>query len=135
EAGFHNLYGDEKDHQDLDVHAKVGAVLKTILSNPNIWVIGCAYACTGAVRQTVDQWFPRYMLEVKGVSMGSAELKWLGFLIPFVASVGSVISGIVSDRVFGGRRAPVAMGLYFLEAIVILIAAQARSVNMVILFF
>jgi OPA family glycerol-3-phosphate transporter-like MFS transporter len=135
EAGFHGVYGHEKDHQDLDVHTDAKTVLKKILSNPNIWVIGFAYACTGAVRQSVDQWFPRYMLEVKGVSMASAQLKWLGFLIPFVASVGSVISGIVSDRVFGGRRAPVAMGLYFLEAGVILLAAQMSSVNMIILFF
>jgi MFS transporter, OPA family, glycerol-3-phosphate transporter len=135
EAGFHGLYSDEKDHQDQDVHSDVTTVLKTILSNPNIWIIGLAYACTGAVRQSVDQWFPRYMLEVKGVSMDSAQLKWLGFLIPFVASVGSVISGIISDRVFGGRRAPVAMGLYFIEACVILVAAQMRDVNMIILFF
>lgn len=135
EAGYHGIYKDEKDHQDQDTREKAGKVLKTILSNPNIWIIGFAYACTGAVRQSVDQWFPRYMLEVKGVSMASAQLKWLGFLIPFVASVGSVISGIVSDRIFGGRRAPVAMGLYFIEALVIMTAAQMHSVNMVILFF
>jgi OPA family glycerol-3-phosphate transporter-like MFS transporter len=135
EAGFHNLYSHEKDHQDLDVHSDVPTVLKKILTNPNIWIIGLAYSCTGAVRQSVDQWFPRYMLEVKQVSMASAQLKWLGFLIPFVASLGSVISGIVSDRVFGGRRAPVAMGLYFLEAIIVLLAAQMRSVDMIILFF
>lgn len=135
EAGFHGIYKHEADHQGGDVHAKVGAVLKVILSNPNIWIIGFAYACTGAVRQGVDQWFPRYMLEAKGVAMDSPQLKWLGFLIPFVASVGSVISGIVSDRFFSGRRPPVAMALYFLEAGVILTAAQMRSVNMIIVFF
>ena len=135
QAGYHGVHSHEKDHQDLDVHAEVWTVFRTILSNPNIWIIGLAYACTGAVRQSVDQWFPRYMLEVKHISMDSPQLKWLGFLIPFVASVGSVISGIVSDRVFGGRRAPVAMGLYFIEACVIVVAAQMRTVNLVILFF
>jgi OPA family glycerol-3-phosphate transporter-like MFS transporter len=135
EAGFHGVHAHEADHQQLDVHASVKAVFRQIFTNPYIWVIASAYACTGAVRQSIDQWFPRYMLEVKGVSMNSAALKWLGFLIPFVASLGSVISGIVSDRVFGGRRAPVAMGLYFIEACVILAAAQMQSVNMVILFF
>ena len=135
EAGFHGVHKLEADHQDLDVRAEVKTVLRQVLSNPNIWVIACAYACTGAVRQGVDQWFPRYMLEVKGVSMGSPQLQWLGFLIPFVASLGSVISGYVSDTVFQGRRAPVAMGLYFIEAGVILLAAQMQSVNMVILFF
>ena len=135
EAGFHGVHKHEPDHQDLDVRAEVKTVLRTVLTNPKIWIIGLAYACTGAVRQSVDQWFPRYMLEVYNVSMGSAQLKWLGFLIPFVASLGSVISGFVSDRVFHGRRAPVAMGLYFIETGVILLAAQMHSVNLVILFF
>ena len=111
EAGFHGVHKHEADHQDLDVRAEVKTVLRQVLTNPNIWVIAFAYACTGAVRQSVDQWFPRYMLEVKGVSMGSPQLQWLGFLIPFVASLGSVISGFISDTVFQGRRAPVAMGL------------------------
>ncbi len=135
EAGFHGIYKHEADHQDADVHANVSNVLRTILSNPNIWIIGFAYACTGAVRQGVDQWFPRYMLEAKGVALDSPQLKWHGFLIPFVASVGSVISGIVSDRFFSGRRPPVAMALYFLEAGVILVAAQMKSVNAIIAFF
>lgn len=135
EAGFHGVHKDEADHQDLDVRTEVRTVLRTILANPKIWVIGCAYACTGAVRQSVDQWFPRYMLEVYHVSLDSPQLKWLGFLIPFVASLGSVISGFISDRAFQGRRAPVAMGLYFLKTAVILVAAQMRSMNLVILFF
>jgi len=135
EAGFHGVHKHEADHQDLDVRSEVTTVLRQILTNPNIWVIGLAYACTGAVRQSVDQWFPRYMQEVLGVSLNSPQLKWLGFLIPFVASLGSVISGYISDTVFHGRRAPVAMGLYFIEALVILLAAQVHSVNLVILFF
>lgn len=135
QAGFHGVHKHEADHQDLDVRAEVKTVLRTVLTNHKIWIIGLAYACTGAVRQSVDQWFPRYMLEVYHVSIGSPQLKWLGFLIPFVASLGSVISGFVSDRVFHGRRAPVAMGLYFLETGVILMAAQVRSVNLMILFF
>jgi OPA family glycerol-3-phosphate transporter-like MFS transporter len=135
EAGFHGVHKHEADHQDLDVRTEVTTVLRKILSNPNIWVIGLAYSCTGAVRQSVDQWFPRYMQEVYHVEMGSSQLKWLGFLIPFVASLGSVISGYISDTVFQGRRAPVAMGLYFIETGVILLAAQVHSVNLVILFF
>ncbi len=135
EAGFHGVHRHEADHQDLDVRAEVRTVLRNILTNSNIWVIALAYACTGAVRQSVDQWFPRYMLEVCHVEMNSPQLKWLGFLIPFVASLGSVISGYISDKVFDGRRPPVAMGLYFIETAVILCAAQVRSVNLIILFF
>src|ERR1019366_7567306 len=51
-------------------------------------------------------------------------LVWtLGFAVPMVAVVGSLISGIISDRFFKGHRSPVAMGLYFLQAVVIGLAA------------
>ena len=74
------------------------------------------------------------MLEVHHVDYQSAQFQFLGFLIPFVASVGSLASGYISDTVFGGRRAPVAAGLYFLETIIILAAAQFHSVNAAIVF-
>ena len=85
-------------------------------------MIACAYACTGAVRQGVDQWFPRFLQDVHGLSLDSPQFQSVGFLIPFVASAGSLLSGYVSDTIFGGRRAPVAAGLYFLETAIILLA-------------
>ena len=127
EAGFHGIYKGESDHDDTDVHGEMAMVFKRIVTNKFVWIFAAAYSCTGAVRQTVDQWFPRYLQEVHHLDMKSATFQWVAFLIPFVASAGSLISGIVSDRFFGGRRAPVAMGIYVIELVVILIAAQMRS--------
>jgi OPA family glycerol-3-phosphate transporter-like MFS transporter len=104
-------------------------VLYTIASNPVIWIVACAYACTGAVRQGIDQWFPRFMHEAYHVDFQSARFQLVGFLIPFVASAGSLISGYVSDTLFQGRRAPVAAGLYFIETAIILLAAQFHTAN------
>ncbi|MDP9290929.1 MAG: MFS transporter, partial [Verrucomicrobiota bacterium] len=92
------------------------------------------YACTGAVRQGIDQWFPRFMEEVHHVDYQSAQFQFLGFLIPFVASAGSLLSGYVSDTIFNGRRAPVAAGLYFVETAIILCAAQFHGVNAAVIF-
>jgi OPA family glycerol-3-phosphate transporter-like MFS transporter len=127
EAGFHGVHKGESDHEDLGTRAEMSVVFKQIVSNRFVWIIAAAYSCTGAVRQTVDQWFPRYLQEVHHMDMKSAMFQWTGFLIPFVASAGSLISGIISDRLFGGRRAPVAMGIYCIELVVILIAAQMRG--------
>jgi len=98
-----------------------------IVTNKYVWIMACAYACTGAVRQTVDQWFPRYMQEVHKIDLNSPLFLVVGFLIPFVASAGSFISGIVSDKLFGGRRAPVAAGIYCLEVVTIIIASQVHG--------
>ncbi|MDQ6624253.1 MAG: MFS transporter [Verrucomicrobiota bacterium] len=132
EAGFPNPNPHEPSL--ADVRADVGTVLRTILSNPVIWIVGGAYACTGAVRQGIDQWFPRFMNEYHHVDFQSAKFQWLGFLIPVVASAGSLISGYVSDIYFQGRRAPVAAGLYFLETAIILLAAQFHSANAAVVF-
>ncbi len=45
-----------------------------------------------------------------------------------------MISGYISDKVFHGRRAPVAAGCYFLESAVILTAAQFSSPNSAVIF-
>lgn len=68
------------------------------------------------------------------MDLNSTQFQFLGFLIPFVASAGSLISGYLSDTVFHGRRAPVAAGIYFLETGVILLAAQFHSANAAVLF-
>jgi OPA family glycerol-3-phosphate transporter-like MFS transporter len=127
EAGYPSP--NPQENTGGDVRASVGQVLYTIASNPVIWIVACAYACTGAVRQGIDQWFPRFMHEAYHVDFQSARFQLVGFLIPFVASAGSLISGYVSDTLFQGRRAPVAAGLYFIETAIILLAAQFHTAN------
>lgn len=123
----------EPDNKDETVSLR--KVLIAIISNPVVWITALAYSCTGAVRQSVDQWFPRYMQEVHHLNLDSRQFQFLGFMIPFVASAGSLISGYLSDTVFKGRRAPVAAGIYFLETAIILLAAQFHSPNTAIFFF
>ncbi len=74
------------------------------------------------------------MNEAHHVDFQSAQFQLVGFLIPFVASAGSLISGYVSDTIFQGRRAPVAAGLYFLETAIILLAAQFHTANAAVVF-
>ena len=132
EAHFPSVKPDEEIGGRVQV--KVSDVFKIIATNPVVWIIACAYACTGAVRQGIDQWFPLFMREVHHVDYQSTQFQFLAFSIPLVASVGSLISGFISDKIFHGRRAPVAAVLYFLETLVILSAAQFHSVNAAIFF-
>jgi MFS transporter, OPA family, glycerol-3-phosphate transporter len=135
QARFTDVHAGEEDHANVDVRSEVAVVFEKIVSNPSVWIIALAYSCTGAVRQCIDQWFPRYLQEVQHLDMNAAQFQWTGFLIPFVASAGSLLSGFISDRLFNGRRAPVASGIYFIEVVVILLAAQAHSVNAVVISF
>ena len=134
EAGFPNTQAAEPTPTGAEAALSFGQVLLRIVTHPTIWIVALAYACTGAVRQAVHQWFPRYMQDLYHLDMNSAAFQSLGFLIPFVASAGSLASGYISDTVFKGHRAPVAAGLYFLETTIILIAAQFHTSNAAIVF-
>ena len=135
EVGYRGLFAGEADHADTDIHGKLGTVFRQIVTNPGVWIIGPAYGCTGAVRQCIDQWFPRFFQEVHHLDLNGAKFQWLGALIPVVASAGSLISGWVSDRFFNSRRAPVAAAIYAIELCVILAATQVRTLNWALVFF
>jgi len=146
EAGFHHMHPEgaaagraalEKAStaDRSETRADFGLVLRTIMTNPAVWITAGAYFCTGVVRQTVDQWFPKYFQNVHHLSLKSDEFWWTGMLIPFVASAGSLMSGYVSDLFFKSRRAPVAAALYLIETVIIVLAAQFHSVGSTVLFF
>ena len=135
EAGWVGVIADDTARGADGVRAEFGQVFRAIVTNPVVWVIACAYACTGVVRQSVDLWFPRYMQDVFSMDLNSRSFWILALLIPIVASMGSLFSGYISDVVFKGARVPVAAMLYFLETAVILLAAQFHTVNYAILFF
>jgi OPA family glycerol-3-phosphate transporter-like MFS transporter len=132
QAGFPPVNPEEE--QGGEVRTPVTVVFKTIVTNPVVWIVALAYACTGSVRQSLDQWFPRFLQEVHHVDLGSARFQLVAFLIPLVASLGSLISGVISDKLFHGRRAPVAATLYFIETAIILLAAQFHGTEATLLF-
>jgi OPA family glycerol-3-phosphate transporter-like MFS transporter len=135
EAGYNNIFAGEADHADQNVRTELWVVFKLIVTNPVVWVMAVAYGCTGAVRQSVDQWFPRYFQEVHQLNMRDSKFQWVGFMIPIAASGGSLLSGWVSDRFFHSRRAPVAGGIYVIEVCVLLMASQVHTVNLALVFF
>lgn len=135
QCGFHGVFAGEKDHAEAESRGQMAAVFREIFFNKYVWIMAGAYACTGAVRQSIDQWFPRYFQEVHHLDMTNVKFQWLGFLIPFVASAGSLTTGWISDKFFHSRRAPVAMGVYALEVVVLLVATQVTTVDWALVFF
>lgn len=133
QAGYAGVISN--DSETAAGEGQVRRIIRKVAGNPVLWITASAYACTGAVRQAVDQWFPRYMQESYQVDLNSASFKLLAFLIPFVASAGSLTSGYASDTLFKGRRAPVAALLYFAETAIILMAARFHSANAAIVSF
>ncbi len=136
-AGFLNAIPHDGPQNDgnSNTHERLSVVLRTILSKPAIWFVASAYFCTGVVRGGIDEWYPSYMKEVHNMNFNTKAGVLLGIAVPLMASLGSFISGVISDKFCKGGRAPVAAVLYLIETFIILAATQFVSANAAVTFF
>ena len=126
EAGYsvQHAAGEEHSDDDPDQSVPVWVAFKTIASKKIVWITAAAYFCTGIVRSAQFDWWAVYFDREWGLDVADSPLVIItGALLPITAVIGSLSSGFISDLLFGGRRAPVAMLLYGLESVVILAAA------------
>ena len=75
-----------------------------VLNNGLLWAIAIANAFVYFVRYGVQNWIPTYLETAKGFSFQQSSTAW--FLFEYAAIPGTLLCGWMSDRVFGGRRAP-----------------------------
>lgn len=131
EAGYTIQHDDESVDDDPLQKIHMGVVFRKIASNPVVWIVAGAYFCTGFVRYGIMDWWVIYLNDVWSVQREDPIFNSMAsYWLPFTASFGSLGSGVISDKLFGGRRAPVAALLYAVQA-VFLILALAMSRNMI----
>jgi OPA family glycerol-3-phosphate transporter-like MFS transporter len=93
--------------------SKLADVVKTVFSNPATLTIAAGSVMIGLVRRsTVDSWYPKYFKDVHlGDSAASLAKYWpyqtTAWGIALLGIAGGFAFGFASDRIFGGRRAPV----------------------------
>jgi OPA family glycerol-3-phosphate transporter-like MFS transporter/OPA family sugar phosphate sensor protein UhpC-like MFS transporter len=79
------------------------ALLKQVFTNRHIWLVGLASFFIYTIRYAVLDWGPTLLTELKHVKLTHSGWMVAGFEVSGVA--GMVISGWLTDRVFGGRAA------------------------------
>jgi OPA family glycerol-3-phosphate transporter-like MFS transporter len=111
DAGFGDMDTGEGDADD-GKPARVRDVLAKVFGRTTTWLIALASMMIGMVRRsTVDSWYPKFFRET--YMSGRGELAHFGpyqgavWGIAVLGIVGGFTFGGTSDRVFGGRRAPV----------------------------
>lgn len=96
-----------KDH-----HVGFLNTLAIVLKNPKIWVVAFGLFCLNIIRYGFIDWLPTYMFEVQKTTISSAAYKAIA--MPLAGSLGAVVSGWISDRFFGSRRAPISVIMLFI---------------------
>jgi MFS transporter, OPA family, glycerol-3-phosphate transporter len=103
---------DGRDTGDgaYDPNEKVGLgeVLKKVFASKVMWMIGIGSMMIGFVRRSVvDAWYPVYFKDIFGVSGTDAPYQIAAWGIAIFGIIGGFVFGIMSDRIYKGRRAPV----------------------------
>jgi MFS transporter, OPA family, glycerol-3-phosphate transporter len=121
-AGFGNFdTGDEPESGEADLTFR--EVAARVLGHPVLRVLAIAEFCTGIVRQGLLLYYGRFLAQVHGVTEkgtpGRYQIASVGITVGGI--LGALLCGVLSDKVFGSRRPPVAF-LFYIGQLVALVA-------------
>lgn len=88
------------------------------LRNRDVWLVGVLGFLGYSIYLFVNSWGSSYLTEVIGLSLSTSGL--LIAVFPAVGILARMSSGILSDRMFGGRRRPVLLGSFLVAGPVVL---------------
>ncbi len=101
---FRNDYQDN-DRSIKDCGLSSRELLKRVLSNKDIWLLGFAYFFLYVLRMGISDWTGLFLYEIKGYSaLGSSGTSSLFEVGGFF---GCLAAGWSSDRFFDAKRGPV----------------------------
>ncbi|HOY57365.1 MAG TPA: MFS transporter [Verrucomicrobiota bacterium] len=101
------------------------ALLRQVFGNKYIWLLGMASFCVYSIRYAVLDWGPTFLTEMKHVRLEHSGWMVAAFEVAGVA--GMLISGWLTDRVFGGRGARLCVISMVLAGVSILLFWQLAS--------
>ncbi len=102
---YNNDYPKSYDaSQEKEFSAKE-IFFKYIFNNRMLWYIAIANAFVYLVRNGIVNWAPTFLGEAKGYTQTQAA--WASSFYELAAIPGTILCGVLSDKVFKGRRAPV----------------------------
>lgn len=111
QAGHRDFDTADASSGEEEQHFTAVQIIRKILTNKIILTVALIEFCTGVLRNGVMHW---YLIYVKEKLLPTAQfmLEHWGLILMIAGSTGGLVAGLLSDKVFGSRRAPVAGMLY-----------------------
>jgi OPA family glycerol-3-phosphate transporter-like MFS transporter len=111
EAGHRDFDTADASSGEEHIEFTVLQIIKKILTNPIIITVALIEFCTGVLRNGVMHWYLIYAKE-KLLPAAQFMLDNWGLILMIAGSTGGIVAGVLSDKIFGSRRAPVATLFY-----------------------
>ncbi len=116
----------EKCEEDKD-NRSYGQIFKeNILFNKTIWLLAIAYIFVYIIRFGAEDWMVKYLSESKHNSLELAAMKLSA--LPLFGIVGTILAGVISDKIFKGQRAPVNL-IYLVGVTICLLLLRVNTVS------
>jgi OPA family glycerol-3-phosphate transporter-like MFS transporter len=108
DAGFPARDTGDEVAADGGGRAKVIDILRKVFASRVMWTIALGSMMIGMVRRSVlDAWWPVYFRDVHHLGMTSTAAQVATWGLATSGIIGGFTLGIMSDKIFTGRRAPV----------------------------
>jgi len=91
---------------------------KYVLTNKAVWALAIAYIFVYVIRFGTEDWIIKYLVESKHNSLELASFKLS--CLPLFGLFGTITAGVMSDRVFKGKRIPI--NIIFLVGVMFCVA-------------
>lgn len=123
---FRNEPVKEKAAEEQD-NRTYGQIFKeNILFNKTIWLLAIAYIFVYVIRFGAEDWMVKYLSESKNNSLELAAMKLSA--LPLFGIAGTILAGVISDKVFKGQRAPVNL-IYLVGVAVCLMLLKYNTIS------
>ena len=100
---------------------------KYILCNKTIWLLAIAYIFVYIIRFGAEDWMIMYLTNAKK-NISLADATNMIASLPLVGICGTVCAGLISDKIFKGKRAPVNL-IYLVGIVAMLILLKFNTIN------
>ena len=98
--GLPEVEGSKTEHSEDNADFKA-IIARKVFGNPYIWIIAFANFFVYTIRYAVFDWGPTLLMETKGVEIKNAG--WMMFAFEGSGVIGMLLSGWLTDKLFGGR--------------------------------
>ncbi len=114
------------DAGEVDNRSYAQIFKENILFNKTIWMLAVAYIFVYIIRFGAEDWMIKYLSEAKDNSLELAAMKLSS--LPLVGIAGTICAGLISDKIFKGKRAPVNL-IYLVGVVCCLVLLKFNTIS------